>query len=79
MVEGDIASKPRRKKGTQHESRRRREATCPPHGFKLSTILREVRWGMGTGAGDEEAKVSVRSSLDHGGDTAWKNEQGASR
>lgn len=64
----------------QHESRRRREATCPPHGFKLSTILREpVRWGMGTGAGDEEAKVSVRSSLDHGGDTAWKNGQGASR
>lgn len=42
-VEGDIASKPRRKKGTQHGSRRRREATWPPHGFKLSTILREAR------------------------------------
>lgn len=28
---------------------------------------------MGTGAGDEEAKVSVSSWLDHGGDTAWKD------
>lgn len=34
---------------------------------------------MGTGAGDEEAKVSVSSSLGHGGDTAWKNGQGDSR